>query len=315
MKNKIRIASTFILSVIFLTTSSIAFADTQSTNSFFSKSNNQVVENKTEKMANITDKKEIKRLMNLGFTEEEIKTFSASEYERYKDVNGKIVSNENKYYKVTKGKGIEEITAEQATKDVLRFNTEKLTKNGISVMSDGSDTEQTSSWLTMTTTVSDQGNKQFLFKNSFKWLTAPFCTFEDVVGLTHSSSISNNQNSEYLKYTYDKYSKTIPSEFIGTDNVFYWTADKKNDSGYAFKYDLLSETTSGYYVVHNSGYLVYTGTATPSNFVGSANAFGHYAHQQVSVSFGIDLVSGNMSANPSASYDEAIDTDAQFYVN
>lgn len=79
----------------------------------------------------------------------------------------------------------------------------------------------------MTTTISDLGGKHFAFKNSFRWLSLPLCVFTDVVGMTHSSSISIDQGSEYLKYTYDVYFDTRYTSFLRTDSAYYITADKK----------------------------------------------------------------------------------------
>lgn len=298
----------------------------------------KVINNK-EVNANIIDSEQIKKLIKLGFTKEEISTFSVSEYERYKNLNGTIVTKTEKYFRVKKGT-TEEITKNQAIKEVREHKAKKAPENTSSLsslnrfskslsfvkgilnkttskymlLSNGSDTDSTS-WLSMTTTASDLGGKSFLFKNSFTWLSAPICTFTDVLGMSHTSPISINQDSEYLKYTYDRYTNTMIPTYLGTNDVYYWTADKKNSGGYAFKYDLLGTTTGGDLVMYNRGYMVYSGIATPSNYIGYANVYGHYSHQQLALPIGIDLASGNMSCTPTYAFAETTDTDAQFYIN
>lgn len=274
------------------------------------------VENSQEVNASITDPVQIEKLKNLGFTEDEISTFSVSEYEKYKDLNGTLVSKTNKYYRVKKN-SIIEVTKLQAEREVKAYNQEKAlklaTSGSYSINSGGTDTENTS-WLSMTTTISDLGGKHFAFKNSFRWLSLPLCVFTDVVGMTHSSSISIDQGSEYLRYTYDVYIDKNYTSFLRTDSAYNMTADKKNSSGYAFEYDLIGYTSDGYYASNNRGYMVYTGVATPTNFVGKAHAYGHYSHQQLAAPISIDLVSGNLSCSPSLAFDEATDTDAEFNI-
>lgn len=78
------------------------------------------VENSQEVNASITDPVQIEKLKNLGFTEDEISTFSVSEYEKYKDLNGTLVSKTNKYYRVKKN-SIIEVTKLQAEREVKAY--------------------------------------------------------------------------------------------------------------------------------------------------------------------------------------------------
>lgn len=308
---------------------------TQSNYNYFGvqKFGDDMIKNDKEVNVKITDPNEIKKLTNLGFTEDEIATFSVSEYEKYKNLDGKIVGKSKKYYRVTKDSMVE-ITEEKAKSEAEQYRAKKPSKTKTSfndlskkliafngdlgklnllLSSGGSDTEYTS-WLVLTTTVSDLGSKTFLCKNSFSWMSDAFVELTDVIGMTHSSSISVNQNSEYLKYTYEVYRDIDYNQYISTENVTYSTADVKNSSGYAFKYNLVMDGLMTYTTYHR-GYMVYTGVATPSSFVGYSNVYGHYSHQQITASIGIGMSAGSMSVTPSFAFDDATDTDVQFYIN
>ncbi|ABB14565.1 hypothetical protein [Carboxydothermus hydrogenoformans] len=268
-------------------------------------------------------KNEIEHFKELGFTEDEIANFDDREYQEYSKLNGKVISSVQKFYRVTPKEGFVEISKNQAIKEVFNYREKKRIKkndnnkislSSISILSGGTDTNSCS-WMTQTTTVTDLGNKQFLFKNSFTWLTEPIWTLNDVVAITHSSSTSTISGSEYLKYIYDRwfYDDGIPLWQVDTITKTYYKAYAKNVNGYAFVFDLLG-SDGGYVVENNRGYMVYKVNATPSNFIGYSNAFGHYAHQQVALLFGIDLFSGSMSVSPSFAFDQAPDTDVQFYI-
>lgn len=264
---------------------------------------------------------QITRLKGLGFTDDEINTFNEAEYDTFSKLEGKVVSKSTKYYRVEKDK-IVELKAEQALKEVKEYKS-KLDKINNSKSSDvdalnstiASDTSNCS-WLTMTTTVSDTGSRTYLFKNSFQWLTTPFFTLKDVIGISVASSISIDSNGEYLKYTYDRYTNNTAYQYIGTQNIYDYSADVKNVTGYAFKYDIKGTSVDNTEIYTNHrGWMVFSGVATPIDFVGASNAFGHYAHQKLAGSISVDIFSGNMSVSPAFIMDEAPDTNVQFDIN
>lgn len=259
-----------------------------------------------------TPKTDIEHFMDLGFTQQEIKNFDDFEIKRYSEMNGKLVSVKERYYRVTEGKGMVEISKEQTLREVQESKAKKQQKTSgeIGTMGGGSGSSQ-NSWLSMTISVSDLGNKEFLFKNSFSWLTEPVWNLEDVVGLTHSTSTSDITGSEYLKYTYDRY--TDAGTYIDTKDVYYWTAKQKNAYGYAFEYDLL-QSDGGFQANNNRGYMVYRVKGTPDNFVGYSNAYAHYAHKQATATTSISLTTGSMSVSPGWAFDNAPDASAQFYI-
>lgn len=256
-------------------------------------------------------KVDFKHFEQLGFSEQEVKDFTPEEYSEYSKMNGKLVSKVEKYFRISKDAAVE-ISEQQALKEVAEFEKKKQQKNGeVGILGNGSDEETTASWIKLTTTASDQGNKRFFFKNSFTWLSTPVVVLTDVIGMTKSASISIDQNTEYFKYTYDRWSAL--GNYVDTKNVISYTATKKDIPGYAFTYDLLG--TDGIYIVGgNRGYMSYWGTATPTNYVGPANVYGHYSHQQVTSTVSVGLSIGGMTVTPALCFDDAIDTDAQFSI-
>lgn len=49
-------------------------------------------------------KKEMERLMQLGYTEKQIELMTPEEYEREKNDHGELVATEGSYYRLQKGK-------------------------------------------------------------------------------------------------------------------------------------------------------------------------------------------------------------------
>ena len=255
----------------------------------------------------------LKNLSELGFSQEEIKDLDQEQIDRYSQMNAKLVAKSEKYFKYTKEGGFVEIPKRQALREVEEFNRKIKEEHGSDVSIMSNPNTQSCSWLKQTTSASNIGGKIYYFKNSWQWLADPIITLTDVVGMTHSSSISVNSNSERLYYYYDKYNTHGVKE--GTGKETYYTADKKDVYGYAYKYDIKGRSADGYYVFKNQrGYMEYTGKATPDNFIGYSNVFGHYSHQQLTSSISIGLSVGSMAVSPGFAFDEAPDTNAQFYI-
>ncbi|GIO74954.1 hypothetical protein J27TS7_44680 [Paenibacillus dendritiformis] len=158
--------------------------------------------------------------------------------------------------------------------------------------------------------------KEFLFKNSFQWLTEPNFTLEDVVAITHPEHFSHVNNSEIFKYTYDTYTNMLPPSYVGTKDVYQWDANRNNTYGMAFVYDLLGSDRDGLgnklIVRNNRGYMAYRVTLNNNTyFQGSAHA--HYAHTQYGISgLSIDLKSGSLSLSGAISVDYADDVGKTF---
>lgn len=275
-------------------------------------------------------KEDAARFKQLGFSEDEISRFNDQDLNYIGNMNGTLLSSSESYFRVTKHNDgnvkAEKITKEQALKEVKEYEAKKakdkvsaLPKKGmVSILAYGSDTEQ-NSWMKMTTTVSDISGTsptEYLLKNSFEWLTEPVWVLTDAVGISHPEYIAPVQNSEYLKYTYDRHTNDFSAQYINTNDVYYWSADTKNQNGMAFKYDILgTEYYNGSNVIckKSRGFMVYRATRANPNYT-TGTVYGHYTHTQVAVSpsLSVDLFPGNMSISGATSSDEMTDTGVTF---
>lgn len=272
---------------------------------------------------------QVQQYEQLGFTPEEMDNLSDEEINRLSGKNGKLVSKVTKYYRVepvdepdSMTEPVEqptlmiEITKEQALKEVQEDKNKKNQKEknstGFSIMSNGSGSSS-NSWLTMTTTVTDLGNKRFYFKNSFTWLTTPSFRMTDALGMSHNASISTISGSAYVKVTHTRsYSYGPPA---GIQEDYYWTPSTQDVYGEGFKIQLRKDDAA-YIYTSPRGYMISEGLAAPSNYVGPSNAYGHYKHQQFSFAYAISRFSaGLMAVSPTTGFDVAPDTNASFYIN
>ncbi|MDR3585551.1 MAG: hypothetical protein P4L59_09520 [Desulfosporosinus sp.] len=100
----------------------------------------------------------------------------------------------------------------------------------------------------------------------------------------------------------------------GTQDDYYWSPDKQDTNGEAFKVTIRGADMT-YIYTYPRGYIISERLATSSTYVGASNAFGHYQHQQIGLSFGISLTSIGMSISQNASaFDPAPDTNASFNI-
>ncbi|NGP60413.1 hypothetical protein FLT15_19370 [Paenibacillus thiaminolyticus] len=248
------------------------------------------------------------RYLNLGFSQSEIKGFTEVDRNYLKGLDGDLILRSEKYFQITENGDAIEVPKQLA----LRESADALNNQQLGVMS-------SSSWLRMDLTVSQLSTKtpkEFLFKNSFQWLTEPNFTLKDVVGITHPEHFSHVNNSEIFKYTYDTYTNMLPPSFVGTKDVYQWDANRNNTYGMAFVYDLLGSDRDGLgnklIVRNNRGYMAYRVTLNNNSyFQGSAHA--HYAHTQYGISgLSIDLKSGSLSLSGAISVDYADDVGKTF---
>lgn len=261
---------------------------------------------------------DILKFMELGFTLKEISDFTDSDLNYLKNKSGELVDVSQKYYRIENGDAFE-LDKETALKEV-RLHKEKIENDDqISLLNSeiGSDTE-TTSWMIMTTSVvkdTSQSPTAYYYKNSFEWLTEPVWVLTDAIGISHRDNVTQIQNSEYFKYTYDRYTNDTSSSYIDTTSTYYWTADDKNANGMAFKYDLLgSDYINGNKVIvrNHRGYMIFGVTRSNSNEISSA-VYGHYTHTElgaIGVSASISLKS--LSVSGALSKTEMTDTGVSY---
>lgn len=260
-------------------------------------------------------KQDIYRLAQLGYSKDEINEMTEQELQHIEGWEGTLINVDEKYIKVTKDGAVEvpKLEAEKQIKE-LKEKQNKSKKSGEISTNATSDTE-TTSWMVMTTSVS-YGSGEYTFKNSFEWRTEPVFTLEDAVGISHPEYIAPVTNSEYLKYTYDRYTNDFSHSYINTNSNYLWSANDKNSNGMAFKYDLLgSEYYNGVKVLCENprGLMVYRATKANPDFT-TGHLYGHYTHTEgvISGSIGVKISLNSLSVSGATKTTEMTDTGFSF---
>ncbi|NBI27583.1 hypothetical protein [Chengkuizengella marina] len=261
--------------------------------------------------------KEIKRLQDLGFTLQDINEMTIEEYTLQEGLYGEVIGTQKKWFEVdAKNNKVKEVSEKNAKDNIKKWKEEKELQNiDFSTLNDLiSDSEQTS-WMSVTTYVTKyvdsngDATGQYRFKHDFEWLTTPYFALRDVVGISYSDAFTYNQNSEFFKYTYDRYS--VFGSYKDTKHVTSNSATKKSSEGIAFEYDLLAND-SIYQARNNRGYMYFNATLANSNFT-TGNVFGHYAHTEVGIgSLGISLATGQMNISGATKVSNMDDTGISF---
>lgn len=274
---------------------------------------------------------DIERLLNFGFSEEEVEKFTPTELQMFnekygKDSIGQLVSKETKYYRINSG-NVVEITKSDADKEVKAYEAKKQQKSkknkeGKSVQVLASDTE-TTSWLSMTTTSSAYLIPQYnhlgqiigyiqdgwQLKNSFTWLVNPLYKLTDVLGLSMNPNLTYVQNTEFAVYN-----RTCGYLNPYTQSDFYFTANTKSTTGLAFNIDLKAYSDDNSVSAYDHrGYMIFNVRKNNSTAT-STNAFGHYSHLYNTINFSVSISTGAMSVSGTTQKDTMTDTGISFSI-
>lgn len=236
---------------------------------------------------------EKERLVQLGFTENEIATMSLEEYNKYRDLDGELLSLEESYYKIvsdSQGNVLKTVeVSEDATLTALDQSTPTFRATA-------SDTEETS-WMKMTTTSSKLSNGNIQLKNSFIWLNNPQVALTDVVAISHSANAVKVPDTEGFSYKYTDGKGTHSVSASGTT---------RNDYGIAKKFNLKAIGINSPPTNHN-GYISVQVKKSNQNDI-RANAYGHYTHVTIGFTSTIDIKSGSISVGGTISESKMTDT-------
>ncbi|WP_134682614.1 hypothetical protein [Brevibacillus migulae] len=269
-------------------------------------------------------KEEKERLMNLGFTEEQIKYMTEDEYEHLKGQKGKVIETETIYLQLEPGKKPKKVSEDEALKGVKEYKEKKekekkekekkgkKSKGEVSAKVITSDTEETS-WMKVKLYVTQREDEvgertgSYKFKYDWEWLVEPNFELTDAIAITHPEFIDNIVGSEYNSY------RAVYSA-AGTRKSVTFTsrsADKKNSNGMAFKVDLITSYNS-FDVYEHEGYMYYDGELNNWNY-SSATAYGHYTHVEGDIlGMTLNLVNGNLSVSGVLKTTEMTDVGVNF---
>ncbi|MDC3414742.1 hypothetical protein [Terrihalobacillus insolitus] len=226
----------------------------------------------------ITDN-DFERLLNLGFTEEDIEQMTKEEYDLNKDLQGELIKEETKYYKTVEklspnqdqtlekseefrssDSSVEstpeetvdiELTKEEYYNELEKEKEENTKSSGDEVGIMSNPDEISTAYKTMTTSIYSLNNREYRVANRLLWDKMPVTRSYDVNAITiNDSQFRPISGSQYGKQTWNIYdwtkaeSKTCSATYNSESD--YW---KKSPSGYGTKMNLKNDTkvTSGGY--------------------------------------------------------------------
>jgi hypothetical protein len=272
-------------------------------------------------------KKDILRYAQLGYSKQQILDFNGIDINYLDGMEGELIGIDSKFMKITK-EGTVELSKQQYDEEVAAYHSKKnKSKVTISAICDTStstcpDSEPTSNWMYLSSRISrisGTSPQEYIIVHDFTWTKQPFYTYKDAVGIAHHSSMSPIQNSEYLKYSVDKYRSSNslgPWSYKGVDDRYYWSANDKT-GGIGFEFSLSDSYCYGGWCYK---YENHEGTVAYRVFKNSSSAIygdfsGHYIHTEESYSpaLGLDVTgTGSFSIQSSISQDPAIQTGVTF---
>lgn len=235
------------------------------------------------------------QMKGLGFTEEEIQDMDIDEFNENKNLKGKIVAEEENFYKV------ETSTLDNQVNKVTPVSEEEALEeisNDLPIMARAAVTStKKTSWLKMHTSASKLTNGNIKLKNSFRWLKQPQFAFTDVVALSHSASATKVPNTVKFSYAYKDGDGKHKLGATGT---------KTSASGVAKKFNLkkVGANISPY---DHHGYVSVQLKKGNKNDV-RANGYGHYVHTEVGLSASISIKTGELYVGPNIKQSKMTDT-------
>ncbi|MCE5171530.1 hypothetical protein LQV63_19700 [Paenibacillus profundus] len=264
------------------------------------------------------------RFAQLGFSKEEVKDFTQYDLEYLNELEGQLLALDRKYLKKDENGFIEvnKESYEQAKEEQFRLQSICDTSS-----QNCSDTEPTSNWMRLTTTVSrisGTNPQEYLIKHDFAWAKKPFYKYKDAVGVAHHVSMTPVQNSEYLKYSRDDYYSRNPIiglgpwTYDGVSDQYKWSAEDKT-GGIGFEFQLASDSAQlingkQHKYENHRGTVAYRAIRNNSSYT-YADLSGHYIHTESSISgaLGVDARgTGSFTISANVSKDEAIQTGVSF---
>lgn len=271
-----------------------------------------------------------KKIIELGFSSEEINDFTVYEIEYFSTNDLKLVSSYEKYFNViTDEKGnvkYVEVDKETAIRESEKANKkEKELRDSKMILNEGTVTTKSigdtwynitnNSWMHLYGSVYQSTSTKYLFRMSWDWLTMPNMKLVDVAAITHSDSWSINPGTFYANNMVDV--RDVDTGYlIETDIEEYYTPSASNINGQAIRFPVTNAIIyePNYdYLDNIRGRIQYEVTKGDSGMIYS-NMYGDYSHQILPGFFSIGLNLGNLSVSPSSSYSEANTVNVQFPV-
>lgn len=274
---------------------------------------NPVKANESSIIVNQEDKQ---TLINLGFTEDEISNMDQEEFDQNKFLEGEVVAENTKFYKVIEVATNDVVSSPYQEKTRLSVNSpdeqkdsttsieldekaywEELAKDdsqnltatsnkSIGTLAYTPGTHKTS-YKTLTTTIVKLSSSKFRVKTSITWHKMPSNRKIDVIGTAVNSAYwAPDISTQYGKQNWVIHHYCTPNTSHSATYSSSSTKWKKGASGYALLINLPdtevhTNACISTKLVSLSGYSYYT--ATKLGTTSQIDAYGEYAHQEKTI--------------------------------
>jgi len=230
--------------------------------------------------------KDQQRLIELGFTEDEIEVFNQEEYAKYIGLNGTLLESSESVKEVVVNTLTGEIVSSEPipkSEALAKIKLQEAAPEIAQTCSGQNNCWEQTSWMKLQTTASKLSNGRIFLKTSFTWLSRPAVRLTDVVAVTHSPSAVKIPSSDTFSYTY--------KDGVGTHSV----APKqiqRTGPGVAARFNLKDIGTNAAPYDHR-GYITLQITRENNNIT-KGNAYGHYSHTTVGVATSVSIASNGV---------------------
>ncbi|MGG3837381.1 hypothetical protein ABEV00_10130 [Paenibacillus thiaminolyticus] len=253
-------------------------------------------------------------LEKMGIDYETYKNMPEDKQNLYDNIIIKDIQSSTKYYKYSEPRGvvlkslINESKMQEISEGQFLFETSAyLDANFISALKEDTNKTETS-WVKMTTKLGTVSTNEWVLSNDVTYIKSngflqPKNTH--IIGLGGNSNFSVIKDSEYLKREYTLYSSELGIYEPG-QTQYYWTADEKAASGYAYTFDIVESEIS------NTAFMALRIKPNVSNAT-VVDGFGHYSKYSLSVSPSLSFSSGgaDLSISPTSKLSTAPKTHVQ----
>ena len=256
---------------------------------------------------------QIETLRNLGFTDEEIDRMNLEEFNKNKDLDAKLISQNTKYYKIIeyipfKTYSVSNNTSENNvlyySKEISKEEYDNPDKydNGISTQDKFTQEIINTEYKQMTTSISYVNSNAYRFKNSLKWKKAPKTRSYDIIAIGFDNKVASDPSTKtfYMSYTEDDSNKGTCG-YKSTSTTYLWKSSSKGEAAVI----KLPENTGRYTRYEFDMYMYFNVRKAIYDPIIALDAYGDYKHAQKKVSLsptlGIGISSEGISFEASVS--------------
>lgn len=255
---------------------------------------------------------EVNNLKSLAFTDEQINTMDYEEFNINKNLHGKIISTNTKYYKTTTYFLITRSSNSNEPVNWITFeiNKDEFENSENEMVAYGMDGMTVTEYKMMTTQIIEINKKSYRYRIDLKWKKIPKTRSYDIMGIGIEEKVYPDSTNMYYRTTAGI---DDVEHQASTFDVFTSAVWKRSASGVAVTSKLPTGTAKRR-ITAISSYMYFNVKKNTSIPINVLNAYGDYKQAQKSVSSsvsaGISIGKGGIgfSAGVSASIVESYDS-------